>query len=225
MAFMQNFAAQTQRSLGGNSGINQVTINIPGMDARGSDSVALEELWRTHAKQILRVTQRITKNREDAEDALQDSFLRAYVHLHSFDRRSSIVTWLTRIAINSALMILRKRTSAPQLLSIDQGADSGADFRDLEPADQALSPEEQYAQLERQSIVRQALGTLRPSIRRALKLQTEERSIKEVGEMMGLSVSATKSRIFRANAALRKSLEQKAGRSTGRTKRLQLSPA
>ena len=161
MAFMQNFAAQTQRSLGGNSGINQVAINIPGMEARGSYSVALEELWGTHAKQILRITQRITNNREDAEDALQDSFLRAHIYLHSFDGRSSLATWLTRIAINSALMILRKRTSAPQLLSIDQGTDSGADFRDLEPADQALSPEEQYAQLERQSIVRQALGTLR----------------------------------------------------------------
>ena len=225
MEFQQKFIAKAQGSLGSNSAACEPAANTSVTRTRGSYSVALEELWRTHAKQILRVTQRITKNREDAEDALQDSFLRAHIYLHSFDGRSSIVTWLTRIAINSALMILRKRTSAPQLLSIDQGADSGADFRDLEPADQALSPEEQYAQLERQSIVRQALGTLRPSIRWALKLQTEERSIKEVGETMGLSVSATKSRIFRANAALRKSLEQKAGRSTGRTKRLQLSPA
>jgi RNA polymerase sigma factor (sigma-70 family) len=189
-------------------------------------SAVLEEIWRAHAQRILRVTQRITNNREDAEDALQDSFLRAHVYLHSFDGRSSIVTWLTRIAINSALMILRKRAGTPQLLSIDGSVDSGDGVRDLIPADQGLSPEEQCAGLERVSIARHALATVRPSIRRALELQTlEERSIKDVAGKMGLSITATKSRIFHAKAALRKSLDQKVSRRSHRAKQLQLSRA
>jgi RNA polymerase sigma-70 factor, ECF subfamily len=187
-------------------------------------SAALEEIWRTHGQQMLRITQRITNNREDAEDALQDSFLRAHVHLRSFDRRSSLATWLTRIAINSALMILRKRSSATQL-SLD-GSGFNSDSQAFDPADQSPSPESQYAQIERRAKVRSAIGRLRPSIRQALELQTVEgQPLKEIAARMGLSISATKSRIFHAKAALRKSLEPKIGRRSGRRKQLQLSPA
>jgi RNA polymerase sigma-70 factor (ECF subfamily) len=221
----QKFAADEQDSLTSNGSVSEIDANLSAQTVPRSRSAALEEIWRTHAKQILRITQRITNNREDAEDALQDSFLRAHVHLHGFDGRSSIGTWLTRIAINSALLILRKRAGAA-LVSIDNVGIPGTDALALIPADQAPSPEAQYADLEVQAIVRSSIGTLRPSIRRALELQTmEERSVKEIAENMSLSVAAAKARMFHARAALRRSLRAKLSprpRSSA-SRRLQLS--
>jgi len=183
-------------------------------------STTMEEIWRMHASQLLRLTLRITRNREDAEDALQDSFLRAHIYLRRFDGRSHIATWLTRIAINSALMILRKRVTARQV-SIDDPAVSAAAPFDLSP-----NPEQQYAQLEQKAKVSQHLAALRTSLRQALELRTtEQRSIKQIAEKMGLSLSATKSRIFHAKAALRKSLGSKVSRRSTKTKQLQLSRA
>ncbi len=84
----QKFAA-TDKQDSSTAGVNGFDANLSAAIPR-RHSAALEEIWRTHAKTILRITQRITNNREDAEDALQDSFLRAHVHLHDFDGRSSI---------------------------------------------------------------------------------------------------------------------------------------
>jgi RNA polymerase sigma factor (sigma-70 family) len=220
----QKFAASKQESLS-NSSAGDIGTNGSAQTAPGRHSPALEEIWRTHAKQILRITQRITNNPEDAEDALQDSFLRAHVHLHDFAGRSGIGTWVARIAINSALLIRRKRTGAAQL-SIESVGGPGIEGLALIPADHSPTPEAKCAALEEQAIVRAAIGTLRPSVRRALELQTiEERSIKEIAERMGLSVSAVKSRIFHAKAALRKSLKAKVNRRSGAAKALQLSVA
>ena len=152
----QKFAADKQDSLSSNRSATEIDTNGSGQTIPLRHSAAFEEIWRTHAKQILRITRRITNNREDAEDALQDSFLRAHVHLHDFDGRSSIATWLTRIAINSALMILRKRTGAAQV-SIENVGAPGAEALALIPADQAPSPEAQYADLEQQAIFRSAI--------------------------------------------------------------------
>lgn len=219
----QKFAVDKQDSLSSNRAATEIDTN--GSVHTIPHSAVLEEIWRTHAKQILRVTRRITNNREDAEDALQDSFLRAHVHLHDFDGRSSIGTWLTRIAINSALMILRKRTGAAHV-SIDNVGASGTEALTLIPADRAPSPEAQYADLEQQALVKSAIATVRPSIRRALELRAlEERSIKEVAESMDLSVLAAKSRIFRARAAVRKTLGAKVSGRSRAAKRLQLSAA
>jgi RNA polymerase sigma factor (sigma-70 family) len=162
MPFKQKLSAGAHEALGSNSTVNQPAPNSPAREGQGIAPVALEKLWRTHGKELLRVTQRITNNREDAEDALQDSFLRAHVHLHSFDGRSSLATWLTRIAINSALMVLRKRKSAPQI------SNPGIHF--LDPVDSTPSAEERYSEREQQAWVRSAIGTLRPSIREALEL-------------------------------------------------------
>ncbi|MGO9434195.1 MAG: RNA polymerase sigma factor [Terracidiphilus sp.] len=223
MDYKQKFAADKRDSLNSNRAATEIDTNGSARTLPRRHTATIEEIWRTHARQILRITQRITHNREDAEDALQDSFLRAHVHLHDFDGRSSIGTWLMRIAINSALMILRKRTGTAQL-SIGNNAAPGTETLALDPADQAPSPEVQYAELEEQAIVRSAIGTLRPSIRRALELQTmEERSVKEIAESMGLSVAAAKSRMFHARAALRQSLGAKLSRRSGATKGIQLS--
>jgi RNA polymerase sigma factor (sigma-70 family) len=188
------------------------------------NSKLFEELWRNHSNQILRVTQRITRNKEDAEDALQDSFLRAYVNMHNFDGRSSLLTWLTRIAINSALMILRERPTSPQF-SIDESADSPTSGQVVTVADAHPSPEAQYAQFEREAILKQSVRVLRPTIRQAIEFQSlEDHSIQETAQKMGLTTSATKSRIFHAKAALKKALKPKlAGRPRGVGR--QLSPA
>ncbi len=205
-------AADKQDSLSGKGSVTELGTNPSAQATPYKHSAALEELWRTHARQILRITQRITNNREDAEDAL-----------HDFDGRSSIATWLTRIAINSALMILHKRGGVAQV-SIDNPGAPGTEALALIPVDRAPSPEAQYADLEVQAIVRSAIGALRPSIRRALELQTlEERSVKEIAGSMSLSVPATKSRIFHARAAVRQSLQEKLGRRSGVSKGLQLA--
>ena len=219
----QKFAADKHDSLTSNGSVSQIGANRSVRPIPRMHSAALEEIWRTHAKQILRITQRITNNREDAEDALQDSFLRAHVHLHDFDGRSSIATWLTRIAINSALMILRKRAGASQV-SIENVGAPGTEALALIPADQAPSPEAQCAELEQQAMVKSAIATLRPSIRRAIELRAlEERSVKEIAERMELSVPVAKSRLFHARAALRKSLQAELSRRSGATEELQLS--
>jgi RNA polymerase sigma factor (sigma-70 family) len=229
MISKQQFPADGQAALNRDeavsSGYTETRVKNTAQGILGRQSATFEEIWRAHAKQILRVTQRITNNREDAEDALQDSFLRAYVYLPNFDGRSSIATWLTRIAINSALMILRKRAGTPQV-SIDDGGSVALDAPSIHPVDPSPSPEAQYTELEQQEIVRSAVGTLRPSIRMPLQLQAlEERSVKETAETMGLSITATKSRIHHAKTALRKALQQKLGQRSGGAKQLQLSPA
>lgn len=188
-------------------------------------SAAFEAMWRSHAERILRITRRITNNREDAEDALQDSFVRAYIHWHSFDGRSSLATWLTRIAINSALSILRKRASTSQL-SLDEDGDPTTGLRIVGDMEHGPSPEAQYSRAEQRAVLRKGIRTLRPAARRALELQVlEDLSVKETAEKMGLSVSATKSRIFQAKAALGKSLERKFVRRSRATGQFQLSPA
>ncbi len=172
---------------------------------RCGQNVAFDVLCERLAPKILRSLYRITKNREDAEDALQDAFLRAFLHLLEFDGRSTFSTWLTRIAINSALMILRKKRSSLEI-SLDASAESDAARTPWEVPDHAPNPEKRYAQRERETILRGAIGSLRPAVRKVVELQQlEERSMKETADLIGISVSAAKARLFHAKAALRKS--------------------
>jgi RNA polymerase sigma-70 factor (ECF subfamily) len=172
---------------------------------RGQTS-AFDELWQSHARKLLRTTYRITRNREDAEDALQGALLNAFVHIRTFDRRSSFSTWLRRIAINSALMILRKNRSAPHI-SLDDIGDGDGQSKVGVLRDPAPDPEAHCARRERKAILSNAIHQLRPTFRQALILQKlEERTTKEAAEIMGISVSAAKTRIFHAKNTLQKSL-------------------
>src|ERR1700720_1149125 len=123
--------------------------------AKYGQTLAFDVLCERLAPRILRSLFRITKNREDAEDALQDSFLSAFVHITEFDGRSAFSTWLTRIAINSALMILRKKRTSHEV-SLDSPADSDATSGSWEVPDYAPNPEKRYAQSERENILRGA---------------------------------------------------------------------
>lgn len=167
---------------------------------------AFDELWQSHASRLFRTTYRITRNHEDAEDALQDALLNAFVHIQSFDGRSSFLMWLQRIAINSALMILRKKRCAPHI-SLDDAGDGDGQTGVGALRDPAPDPEALCALREREATLANAIHQLRPNFRQALILQTlKEHTTKEVAQIMGISVSAAKARIFRAKNTLQKLL-------------------
>lgn len=182
--------------------------------ARSGHYHSFGELYARHAQKIFRATLRITRNREDAEDALQDCFLSALVHLGSFDGRSSFSTWLTRIAINSALMKLRKIRTCPEI-SLDGPADAGRDFAPYEAADPRPNPEQQLLRQQRERIVAGAVGDLVPALRQVIDIRRQQEfSIKETARTLRISVPAAKSRIYRAKAALRRMPKLRA--ATGR---------
>jgi len=186
--------------------------------AKYGESVAFDVLCERLTPRILRSLLRITKNREDAEDALQDSLLSAFVHISEFDGRSAFSTWLTRIAINSALMILRKKRTSHEI-SLDSSADSEAKPVSWDMPDHAPNPEKRYGQKEQENILHMAISALRPTVRKVIELQQlKEHSMKETAQMIGISVPAAKARLFHAKVALRKAPRLKSIGS-GRTKR------
>ncbi|HEY2469996.1 MAG TPA: sigma-70 family RNA polymerase sigma factor [Terracidiphilus sp.] len=171
--------------------------------AKDGNTNAFEELRDRHFRAILRTTYRITRNREDAEDALQDSFLKVFTHLNSFEGRSSFSSWVTRIAINQSLMILRRRRTKNDQ-SIDAGDDYGGSADKWEMRDVREDPEHLYARHERSELLRGAIRRLRPCLRTALELQrAQEYSIREIADALGISTAAAKSRLFHGRLSLR----------------------
>jgi RNA polymerase sigma-70 factor, ECF subfamily len=160
------------------------------------------ELCERHAKKVFRVAHRITRNREDAEDAVQDCLLSAFVHLKGFDGRSRFATWLTRIAINAALMKLRKNRGIREV-PMDEPNPSPELRVHSEIQDEGLDPEEAYRLRERKQIVNEAISGLRPRVRKVVELhQLQELSIRETAQILGISTAAVKSRMFHARVAL-----------------------
>jgi len=173
--------------------------------AKRGHSTAFAALCERHAKQLFRAAQNITRNHEDAEDAVQDALLSAFVHLRNFDGRSKFGTWLTRIAINSSLMILRKRRNAP-VVDLGGAEDSSAGGLNHEIPDRAPNPELHYAKKEEARILNNAIQELRPALREVVqKQQLQETSIRETATAIGISETAAKARLFHARVKLRKS--------------------
>jgi RNA polymerase sigma factor (sigma-70 family) len=172
------------------------------------------ELCQRHMKQVSCVTRRIVRNREDAEDAAQECFLNAFVHLKDFDGRSQFATWLTRIAINAALMKLRKNRGAREV-SIDEPNPSSEPVAQREFRHHAPDPEESCSLRERKRIVKSAIAGLRPGARNVVELiHLQEHSIRETAQILGISIGAVKARMFHAKIALhRMPLLQSAGSS------------
>ena|ERR1035438_9790513 len=172
--------------------------------ASSGDSEAFERLCERVTPKVFRTLLRITKNREDAEDALQDALMSAFVNLHRFDGRSSFSTWLTRIAINATLMILRKRRTQREL-PMEETDEFGEERSAHEFADRAPNPEDRCVARERAQILHEAVSNLRPRVRAAVEIcQLQERSLKEAAKMLGISVVAAKGRVFHAKVALRR---------------------
>lgn len=175
--------------------------------AKAGDTLAFVELRERHSTKVLRTLHRITRNREDAEDALQESLLKAFTHLSGFENRSSFSSWLTRIAINSALMTLRKRKACKEV-SIDSTDDDCEIFGRFEPQDLSEDPERRYARCERQELLNVAMLRLKPGLRDVIQLrQMDEYSMHELAECLGISLPAAKSRLLRARRALRTILQ------------------
>ncbi len=172
--------------------------------AKSGKREAFGELCDRHAKKIFRVTHRITRNREDAEDAVQDAFLSAFVHLKDFDERAKFATWLTRIAINAALGKLRKKRGMREL-PMDEPGPAEESRAQFEVPDSAPNPEETYHRNERKEIVIAALNGLRPRARKVVEFnQLQERSTNETAQILGISTAAVKARMFHARVALRR---------------------
>ena len=169
---------------------------------------AFAELRDRHFRTLLRTAYRITRNWEDAEDALQDSFLKAFTHLNGFEGRSTFSSWVTRIAINQSLMILRKRRTI-NLQSIDAGDDCCGSNDRCEMREVREDPEHLYVRHERSELLRGAIRRLRPCLRNALELQcSQEYSLREIADALGISSAAAKSRLFHARLSLRTLLHQ-----------------
>jgi RNA polymerase sigma-70 factor (ECF subfamily) len=165
---------------------------------------AFHELHERHRERMFRVAHRITRHREDAQDAVQESFLSAYVHLKKFDERARFSTWLTRIAINAALMKIRKNR-----VSREVGVEDPADAVEL--SNSVPNPEEICARSEQKAALRDAIAKLRPTLRNVVALHDlQECSLHETAEALGISVAAAKGRLFHGRAALRRTTKLKA---------------
>jgi RNA polymerase sigma-70 factor, ECF subfamily len=175
--------------------------------AKAGDVSAFETLVGRYERKIFRLTQNITQNREDAEDSMQEAFLKAFEHLQEFQGNSRFYTWLVRIAVNQALMKLRKRR--PNQVSLDEDIQSGEETIPRDVEDWGPSPEDRYEQRELGGILQGVIAELDPSFRIVFQLRDiEELSTEETAEVLGLSVPAVKSRLLRARLKLRQKLNR-----------------
>jgi RNA polymerase sigma-70 factor, ECF subfamily len=175
--------------------------------AKSGDHLAFVELWTRHSNSAFKIAYRIMGNRDDAEDASQDAWMKAYVHLNTFDGRAKFSTWLTRIAINSSLMILRRKRSHPET---SMEITDGDTWQHWDIADRAKNVEELYARHESVERLRRAIRCLKPPLRSVVEsYQANDSSLNELAEFAGISVAATKSRLSRAKKTLRKAFELK----------------
>jgi RNA polymerase sigma-70 factor, ECF subfamily len=174
--------------------------------AKAGDTVAFVELSKRHSNKILRRAYRIVKNWEDAEDVLQESLMRAFLHLKDFEERSSFSSWLTRIAINVSLMSLRKKRGHIEVSMEIVSDDHEIRYR-WEPKDPAESPESHCSRRETEELLAGAIRQLPPKLRQIVQMNLiDGRSGEEVSQSLGISVPAAKSRLARARTALRVSL-------------------
>ncbi len=174
--------------------------------AQQGDLQAFDKLVTKYEKKIFRLARNITSNQEDAEDVLQETFLKAYSHLGGFQGNSRFYTWLVRIAVNESLMKLRKRKS-DRTVSIDEGVDTGEEIVVREVAVWEDNPEQRHSQTELRAILDQAISSLKPALRTVFVLRDiEELSTEETAQLLGLSIPAVKSRLLRARLQLREKL-------------------
>ncbi len=175
---------------------------------RDGDTHAFEQLVRQYDRQVFRIAQHITQNREDAEDIVQDAFLKAYEKLDQFQGNSKFSTWLIRIAVNESLMRLRKRKNA-RTVSMDEDVQTDEGFIPRDFADWSPNPEQQFGQSELADILRKTIQGLPEGFRSVFVLRdVENLSTEETAEMLGLSVPAVKSRLLRARLQLRERLSR-----------------
>jgi RNA polymerase sigma-70 factor (ECF subfamily) len=182
---------------------------------KGGDEQAFEELVLRHMQRVLAVAKRITKNPEDAEDVAQESFHKAFHYLHNFQEKARFSTWLTRIVMNQAFMLLRRRRGVVEVLP--ESAEDGAECSKWEAfVDQNPNPEESCWQRQRAQLLTAAIDQLGPKVRRTILLRDiEERSVKETAQILGTSITVVKARVFQGRRKLRRIQPSQETRSVG----------
>jgi RNA polymerase sigma-70 factor (ECF subfamily) len=196
MGFMKTFRT---------TGINKDSDEALVAAAKRGDTQSFETLILRHEQRVLAVAQRITNNREDAEDVAQESFHKAFRHLRGFQEKSRFSTWLTRIVMNQAFMLLRRRRGAIEVLpeSPEDGVKSGLETF----ADESPNPEESCWRRERAQLLTAAINLLKPKVRSTILLRDiEERSAEETAQILGTSVGAVKARVFQGRRKLRRTV-------------------
>ena len=172
---------------------------------KSGETHAFEKLVVRYERRVFAVAQRITNNREDAEDVVQESFHKAFLHLHDFQERSQFSTWLTRIAMNEAFMLVRRRRGILEVLP--DNPDDGVNAVSAAFVDQRPNPEESCWRRERAELVTEAINRLGPKIRSTILLRDiEEHSAEETALILGTSITAVKARVFQGRRKLRGTL-------------------
>ena len=175
---------------------------------RNGDTAAFEELIKRYDRKLLRIALNVTRNPEDAEEAVQDTFLKAYRNLNRFERKAKFATWLTRIAINESLTKLRKQHGNKET-SLERDIRLDGEVLPLDVADWAPNPEERYGVSQLRDILTKSLQELRPALRVVFVLRdVEGLSTEETAEALELSIPAVKSRLLRARLQLRERLNK-----------------
>lgn len=164
---------------------------------RNGEAEAFDFLVSRHEARVFRVAFRITRNHENARDVVQQSFFKAFMHLDRFHEKSAFSTWLTRIAINEALMWLRKNRGRRETSLEDLGSHSEKVFA-AESMNRAEDPEQLYERKEKKRAMFEAINQLSTEFRAALSLRLEERTVGEIAEILSLRVGTLKARLFRA---------------------------
>jgi RNA polymerase sigma-70 factor (ECF subfamily) len=182
---------------------SQVDDRTLAMEARRGAQSAFDELYRRHSQRMFWVAHRITRSREDAEDAVQESFLSAYIHLKDFEGRAAFLTWMSRIATNSALMKVRRARTSREVSTEELCETFNLTFTDrfVEPSPSA---EQIYSQQEERLVLKNAIAQLRPVLRRTVNCYLSCGSMDETAKALEISIVAAKGRLFHARLALRK---------------------
>ena len=170
--------------------------------AKCGDKEAFERLVIRHRRRAFAIALRITNHREDAEDVVQETFHKVFLHLTEFQGKSQFSTWLIRITMNEALMLLRRRRGVAEILpeSPDDDLNSGS----IAFVDESPDPEESCWRRERTELLIAAIGRLGPAVRRTILLRDiEERSLKETAQILGVSTTAVKARVHHGRRKLR----------------------
>ena len=176
--------------------------------ARNGDAAAFTELVNRYERNIFRLARHITQNEEDAEDVLQETFLKAFAHLGQFQGHSKFYTWLVRIAVNESLMKLRRR-KADKSVSLDEPVETDQDTVPREIAAWEENPEQRYGRAEMNALLAKTIDSLSPGFRTVFLLRdVEELSTEETAVALNLSIPAVKSRLLRARLQLREKLNR-----------------
>jgi RNA polymerase sigma-70 factor, ECF subfamily len=171
--------------------------------AKRGDARAFETLVLRHERTVLAMAQRITNNREDAEDVAQESFHKAFLHLGSFQEKSRFSTWLTRIAMNQAFMLLRGRRGVIEVLPENPDEVEGTSREPF--VERSPNPEESCWHRERKQLLTAAIHRLGPKVRSTILLRDiEEKSVQETAQILGTSIGAVKARVFHGRRRLRR---------------------